>query len=35
MTEHSTPRQVRLEGHASTVLPEGVGTLVEQRSGER
>ena len=33
MTEHSTPRQVRLEGHASTVLPEGVGTLVACTSG--
>lgn len=33
MSEHSTPRQVHLEGHASTVLPEGVGTLVACVSG--
>ena len=33
MSEHSTPRQVHLEGHASTVLPEGVGTLVACTSG--
>ncbi len=33
MAEHSTPRRVCLEGHASTVLPEGVGTLVTCTSG--
>lgn len=33
MAEHSTPRRVCLEGHASTVLPEGVGTLVTCISG--